>query len=200
MASGGDRNMSSLWRIRAALLFLAGGLVLHQVRYAVAPPDLVREFASAHQYLWWVVPAVGALLFAAIAHWGARLRTPERDVLPRLPGLKAMWAGVAVSLAVAFGLQELVESLIFRGQVLTLDELAGGNGWVVLPLAASIGGVVAVLLEGAVKVQRWAQARGAHPGSPKGSLPAFRPAAVVLVPRASVLARQLAGRAPPAHP
>ena len=190
--------MSSLWRLRAAVRFLAGGLVLHQVRYAVAPDALAREFASAHQYLWWVIPVVGALLFVATAHWAARLRTPGRDVLPRLPGFRAMWAGIAISLAVAFGLQEFVESLVFRGQLLTIDELAGGNGWIVLPLAVAVGGVVALLLKGAVTVQGWAQGRGLA-AAPAGSLPALRPVAPVLVPRASVLARQLAGRAPPAR-
>jgi hypothetical protein len=190
--------VSALWRIRAGILFLAGGLLLHQARYAIAPPDLVREFAPAHRYLWWLVPVVGTLLFVATTHWAARLRTPSRDRLPRLPSVRILWAIVAAGLAVAFGVQEFVESLIFRDQVLTWAELAGGNGWVVAPLAVAVGGVVAVLLKGAVRAQRWALGRRTPPVPGRGSLPAARPSVVVLVPRASVLARQLAGRAPPA--
>jgi hypothetical protein len=190
--------VSPLWRIRAGILFLAGGLLLHQVRYAVAPADLAREFATAHRYLWWLVPVVGTLLFVAAVHFAAHLRTPERDRLPRLPSVRALWAVVAPALVVAFAGQEFVESLIFRDQLLTWAELAGGNGWVVLPLAVAVGGVVALLLKGAVKAQRWALGRHAPSTSGRGSRPAVRPSAVVLVPRASVLARELAGRAPPA--
>jgi hypothetical protein len=189
--------VSGVWRLRAAILFLAGGLLLHQVRYAIAPADLVREFAPAHKYLWWLIPVVGTLLFVATTHWAARLRTPDRDRLPQLPSVRVLWAMVTAGLVVAFGAQEFVESLIFRDQVLTWAELAGGNGWVVLPLAVAVGGVVAVLLKGAVKAQRWALGRHVPSASGRGSLPAVRPSAVVLVPRASVLARELAGRAPP---
>jgi hypothetical protein len=191
--------MTRVWWFRAALLFLAGELVLHQARYAVAPADLVREFAPAHRYLWWVIPVVACLLIVAAAQWGARLRSPDGDALPELPPARALFAGLAVLLLAAFGVQEFTESLIFRDQTLTFGELAGGNGWVAVPLAASIGGVIALLLKGAVNVARWARERFAAVHRGRGSAPAFRPAAVVLVPRASVLAWELAGRAPPAR-
>jgi hypothetical protein len=192
--------VSRVWRVRAALLFLVGELIVHQGRYAVAPPELVREFAPAHRYLWWAIPVAGALLFLAIGHWCARLRRrPERDPMPRLPGVRAMGAAVAVALLAAFGLQECAESLIFRGHLPAAGELAGMNGWVTLPLAAAMGGVIALLLKGAVRVLRWAQARSAPAARSRGRRGHLAPPAVHLVPSSSVLARWLAGRAPPAR-
>jgi hypothetical protein len=190
--------MTRVWWIRAGLLFLVGWLVLHQVRYLVAPDAIVRTFAPAHAYLQWLIPSVGALTLVGFGHWCSRLRAPDRDTVPELPSARAIWAVSAVAVLVAFGLQECTESLLFRGHLPSAYELAGGNGWLLAPLAAAIGGVIALLLKGAARALRWAQERSAATAGAIG-VPARRLPTVVLVPRASVLARQLAGRAPPAR-
>jgi hypothetical protein len=187
--------MSRLWRLRAAVLTLAGALLVHEGRYLFAPPEHEHALAAAHTYLGWLVPTAGALLFLAFAQVAARIgRVRGEDV--RLPGVGALWVGAAGCLLSVFLVQECAEGFIAHGELPLLGDILGAGGWVAVPLCAAVGGLVALLLAGAARVLRWAIARRS---TPRRRLGAVRTRAVVaLVPRASVLARRLAGRAPPA--
>jgi hypothetical protein len=183
------------WRGKAAALALAGALGVHHARYALVPPEHLHEYSAAHAYLPWVVPVAGALLFLAAAQLALLVRRAEGAAA--LPGVRALWLAATFTLLLAFGAQEVLEGLAAHGQAPGLGELLGEGGWVVLPLAALAGGLIALLLRGAEHVVRWALAR-------RRADRRRAPVAVVRIrvasrraPRTSELARFLAGRAPP---
>jgi hypothetical protein len=187
--------MSRLWRLRAAVLTLVGALGVHEGRYLFAPPEHEHALADAHAYLGWVVPLAGALLFLAVVQVGVRIGRPEGE--GTLPAARALWLGATASLLTVFGAQECAEAFLSHGHLPLLADVLGAGGWVAIPLCIAAGGLVALLLKGAAEVLRRALARRA-PRRPPVATVCPRAHAAVLVPRASVLARQLAGRAPPA--
>jgi hypothetical protein len=170
----------------------AAAFALHQLRYLVAP--VAGSEPSEHAYIP-IAAGVVVLLFAVAAGELALRVAGARDdgtaeAEPR--AFWVVWLVSSVGLTAIFAGQELAEALLAGGPV--LDPLAGGGLWV-LPLALVLGGLVALALRlagvavlGAVR--RQARRRGRPGAVPR---PRWRPAG----PAASVLARNLAGRAPP---
>ncbi len=187
--------MDRSWRLRAAVLTLAGVLAVHHGRYRFAPPEHAHALAGVHGYLGWLTPVAGALLFLATVHFAARLADPGRS-RPRLPGVRTLWAAAGAALLTVFGAQECVEHALVDGHLPTFAELLGSGGWTAIPLAALAAGAIALLLRGAAAALRWAVARRrARPRRAPWAPPA--PAAPVLPAPRKVLARRLAGRGPP---
>jgi hypothetical protein len=189
--------MTVAWRLRAGVLTLVGALAVHQARYAIAPPHHAHEQAT-HAYLSWAMPLVGALLFLAIAQLAVRVCRAYGDAAPELPGARLLWLAASASLVSVYVVQETVEMTVAHGHVPHLAEVLGDGGWVAVVLAASVGWVLALALRGAASVVRWALARAARRDARRTSGARLAPATPRLVPRGSVLACFLAGRAPPA--
>ena len=185
-----SRAMSGPWRARAAVLVLIGSLAVHQGRYlAFSRPD-----DHAHAYLEWLVPALTALTFVLLAEFAARLAL-TRPEPPTLPSRARLWLLATVALLAIFGAQETIEGVAAHGAWPSPLELAADGGWTAAPLALAVGGLVVLLLAGAASIA----ARVARRREPRHRAPrsAARPHLPLLAPPASVLARRLAGRAPP---
>lgn len=185
--------MTGIWRLRAAVLTLAGVLAVHDGRYLFATPE--HALATAHVYLPWLVSAAGMLLFFAVAQLAANLGRPGGRA-PELPRVRTLWLIATMTLLCVFGAQESLETAFAYGRLPELADVLGSGGWAAVPLAVAAGGVIAVLLRSAATVVRWASTRAR---SPVGRTPVALevPCAPLLTPRGSVLARCLAGRAPP---
>ena len=188
--------MTAVWRLRAALLTLVGVLGVHEVRYLFATPRHEHPLAAAHAYLTWLTPLAGVLLFLAIAELAARLARRSEGAA-RLPRGRTLWLASTVALLSVFGLQESLETLFTHGGLPQQADLVGHGGWTVLPAALAAGAAIALLLRGAARLVRWISSSRRSPASGRAPV-AARPRAVVLAARTSVLARRLAGRAPPA--
>jgi hypothetical protein len=172
--------------------------VLHQLRYALGYAGdgghaLERH---GHGYMELVVPLVAVLMALAGGRFIARLAEVRRGCRPavwsRPPG--RLWIAATLALLAIYAGQELVEGAVAAGHPAGLAALAAGGGWWAIPLAAALGLAVALLTRGA-DVALAAAAR-------RAPLPRSRPAnfAAILrpdLPRGRVLARHLAGRAPP---
>lgn len=188
--------MTGIWRLRAAVLTLVGAIVVHQARYLLAPPTHDHQLVSAHGYFTWLMPLAAALLFLTLAQFAVWMRRAEGGDADGLPSVGALWVGASVSLLTVFGVQETLEVTAAHGQLPTLTELGAAVGWQVLPLAMAAGGVLALMLRGAAHVAAWAVRRHRHPARPRAQV-VLLPRPPVVVSPACVLARFLAGRAPP---
>ncbi len=185
------------WRLRAAVLTLVGVLGVHHGRFLFATEEHEHELAGVHVYLTWLAPAAGVLLFLAVTQLAAHLGRLDHRSAPRLPRARTLWLWSVVTLLGVFCAQECVETLLAHGHLPEVAELLGGGGWTVLPLSVAAGGAIALLLRAAATVVGWVLGRAARRRR-SVARPALPPRAPGLAPRASVLARRLAGRAPPA--
>jgi hypothetical protein len=187
---------SAAWRVRAGALVLAGALAVHELRYALVARD---ADAHAHAYLSWLGPFLCGVLVLAVAEFALRLagRRVEGQ-LPPAPRFGSRWAAFAVLLVAIFAVQETIEMLWAHGSIDLQAAVIAHEGWLALPLAIVVGAAAAALLRGA-------RALVARLGAGRR---AARPRTVALPPRhrrgwlppGDVLARNLAGRAPPRLP
>jgi hypothetical protein len=190
---------SRLLPLRAGALLTSAALALHELRYLVAyGHHSQRALAEqGHAYLGVVHALAGALLAVAAGAFLARVaharQTGAGEATP--PRFAALWLGAAAALVAIYSGQELLEGLLASGHPAGLGALTAHGGFVVLPLALLLGGAVALGLRGASALVS-AMARRARRSRPRSSISPV-PAAVHLQPPASVLARHLAGRAPP---
>ncbi len=170
----------------------AAAFALHQLRYLLAPAG--GSESSEHAYIP-IAATVVVLLFAVAAGELALRVAGARDegtaeAEPRAPW--AVWLVAAAGLLAIFTGQELIENVLAGGPV--VDPLAGGGIWAV-PLALMLGGLVALALRLAgVAVLGAVRRRSARSPRPGAVAPPRRRASS---PAASVIARYLAGRAPP---
>lgn len=186
--------MSGIWRARATVLTLVGALVVHHSRFLFATEVHEHALAGVHAYLSWLVPLAGVLALLCAVELLARFGR-EAPGPVQLPRMRVLWTTVAVVLLNVFAGQESVETLLAHGHLPTLGELLAGGGWTAIPFAILAALAIALLLRGAAAVVRWiAHRRRAVRRQPPATA---RPAVVDLRARGSVLARWLAGRAPP---
>jgi hypothetical protein len=188
--------VTGIWRLRATVLTLVGALVVHQGRYLLAPGAHDHALAGAHGYLAWLMPLAGTLLFLTavqLAVW-VRRRSGGGE-LPDLPPAGALWLTATLSLLSVFAIQESAETFLTHGYLPTLGELLAHGGTAVVALAGVVGGLLALALKGAAAVIR----RALREPRARRPLPAPRavPPTPFLAARTCVLARFLAGRAPP---
>jgi len=176
--------------LRAAALLAAGSLVVHELRFMAGYGS--DGAVSGHGYLAWLAPLVALALAAGCGAWLSRIGRGDGHHRRTLT-----WLGATASLLVTYTAQETIEALAAPGHP---GPLAHG-GWIAAPLALAVGGAIALMLRGARAADR-AAAVAARPWSPltaawTAALDFARPAAAPLAPRPRVLARRLAGRAPP---
>jgi hypothetical protein len=187
--------------LRLPALVVAAALALHQLRYLVGYGGGSGE-ALAHQghgYLMFAEMAAGVLLALGagllLTRISAARRTGTSEAAPR--SFTALWLGAAATLLAVYAVQELLEGLGASGHPEGLAALVGHGGLVAVPLALVLGAFVALFVRGAHALVAAAAARGSRAGVRRAPLqPA--PRETRKVPRTSVLARHMAGRAPPA--
>ena len=187
-------------RLRPAALTAAGALSLHELRYLIGSDHGGQALADeGHAYL----PAAGVLVALLLALAGAALaaafaRAHEgRGGGRRSAPFLAVWALASAALLGVYAAQELTEGLLVSGHPGGLDALVAGGGLVAPPLALGLGFLVALALRGAdAAVQVIARRSRAVP-PPRRLASRSRPFAAAVARPSSVLARKLAGRAPP---
>ena len=189
--------MTIAWRFRAAVLALAGVLAVHHGRYLFASPAHEHELAGAHTYLAWLTPVAGGLLFLVVAQLAGALARLQHEGAPRLPSARSLWFAATATLISVFLAQECLETVLVHGRLPELAEILSAGGWTALPFAGAAAAVIALLLRGAAAAVRWALSRHER-RTPAPVRLVAAPRSPVLVPRGSLLARRLAGRAPPA--
>jgi hypothetical protein len=144
-------------RLRGALLLPVCVLAVHQLRYYLAYGSKASAHlaASGHAYLSDVEPfallcvaiALGALLGRLAAAW---LQTPCADGSHR--PLVRVWALCAFTLVALYCCQELIEGMFASGHAAGLAGIFGHGGWIAVPSAALIGGVLALTLRAAQRL------------------------------------------------
>ena len=190
--------MTAIWHLRAALLTVFGTVLVHEGRFMFADAEHGHVREAAHGYLAWLTPALAVVLFLAAVQLVAHLRRrTDEDGVPELPRVRSLWLVGSLALLGAFAAQEFVEASLTSGQLPGFVEVFGPGGWVIVPVAVGVAGGIAVLLQGAVAVVAWALAR-ARPRRRRAIALAAPFFSAARVARTSVLARRLAGRAPPA--
>jgi hypothetical protein len=185
--------------LRIAALLCAGALAVHELRYllvfgAGSGRALARD---GHAYLGVINPLVALVVAGVLAQLmrvGARgARAGARPVTT----FRRSWVQASAALVFIYAVQELVEGQLAAGHPAGLAALDGNGGLLAVPVALAIGAVVALFLREAPGA-----AGRVHPGvaprcmfvTPARDVPA--PAAPAR-PRMPLLARHLAGRAPP---
>jgi hypothetical protein len=184
-------------RIRGGLLMPLCALAVHQLRYYMAfgsgaPRHLAHD---GHAYLSTVEPfallaaalALGALLGALVRTW------PQAS--PRT-SLVRIWAACAAALLAIYCAQELLEGSFASGHPAGLAGVVGHGGWIAVPAAVAIGGMLALTLRIADCLIAFVAARAPRDRAPRGIRPRLSAPGSAdwrLLP----LSGAVAGRAPP---
>jgi len=185
------------WRLRAAVLILAGSVLLHQARFALSPADV----GDRHGYLTWLSPVVAGLVLLLGLEFAVRVArlVSGRATLAEPPRRRMLWPQVSVVLLGVFGVQEAAEFVALHGHGNHdgLSHLLGAGAWLAVPLSLLIGGFIALTIRGADAAVAWAVAARQRPWPQRGVVLAWLVAAEPSRPALNVLAFFLAGRAPP---
>jgi hypothetical protein len=187
--------------LRAGALIAVSALALHELRYLIGYGHGADEAIAAqgHAYLPIAGGLVSLLLALAAAQLARALLAPRRRPggEPRPVPFWLAWALASAALLTVYAGQELTEGLLAAGHPGGLAAVAGHGGLVAVPLAAGFGLLVALALRGArAAIAAVASRRRAAAPRPRPIL--ARPAPGPVLAPDSVIARNLAGRAPPA--
>lgn len=185
-------------RIVVAVYVLVGAFAIHGVRYAIAPATAAER--RAHGYLDALPPLLGGLLALALAVLALHVLRCRQSGDRRLR-FRTRWVLGAAGFLAVYTAQESAEAIIAGAGLPSPSTLLAAGGWVVVPLAILAGAVLAALLRGTevvlAQVARALHAGGERRHHPHCVAPLSRPPAPAPRPRTAVLARRLAGRAPP---
>jgi hypothetical protein len=170
---------------------LLGALVVHELRYVLAGQHADEH---AHAYMGRLVPFVSALLLLAAIEFLARLARRRRVHPDALAAGGVRWLALGTMLLAIFAAQETAEVLLEHGRLDLADSLIVHGGWLGAPLSFAVAAGIALLLRGAnALLARTGHVRVVRTRAPDRDR---------LLPRRSgggvpVIARNLAGRAPP---
>lgn len=190
---------------RLSGLLFAAVLVVHQVRYRLAFGDQTagKLEHTGHGYLTAFVPFCGLALAVGVSWCLLQAAAgPAQGTGHRSMSRRRFWLLASAALLAVFTGQELVEGWTSPGHPGGLTVLVGPGGWMVVPLALALGGVV-TLLAGVVERAERTISRARWSRRPRGVSwgPVERPRVLVegtMLCASEPLARHLAGRGPPA--
>ena len=178
--------------LRAVPLLAAAALVLHELRYAIAPS--VHADEAGHAYLALTAPVVAALLAGAVAGFAVSLARRDVARADDPAGFTRLWISATAVLAATYAVQEVLEGTLAAGHPAGIGALVAHGGWIGFALAPIVGAIVALLLRGAralLVLVSWTQRR------PRARPPRARRPATGPLPGLDPMARHLAGRGPP---
>lgn len=173
------------------MLVLLGALVVHELRYVLAGRPVDQQ---AHAYMGRLMPFACALVVLAAFEFLGRLAL-RRGARARAPAAGGMrWLALSCLLIGIFAVQEAAEMLIEHGRLELADSLIVHGSWLAAPLSFAVAALIAALLQGAkALVARTGTARR-RPVRAREPGRALQRASAAHV---AVIARNLAGRAPP---
>jgi hypothetical protein len=175
--------------MRGSVLFAGGALAVHELRHALAHGSPVED---GHGYLALVAPLLGLALALACLELVVRLARRRPPARRSTGGPLARWLLVSGALLAVYVCQEVVEGAITaHGSA----AVFGQGGWVAVGLALVVGAGICALLRGAEAALACRASRGFLRAAP-GPLRIWQPREAPIF-RFCVLARHLAGRAPP---
>ncbi len=186
--------------LRATAALAVGAFALHQLRYVLGYGGEASDALAAHGhgYLALVMPLIALVVAVAAGQFLAQLAQARTrgEAGGRAGRFGRVWIAAAAVLFATYAGQELLEGAASAGHPGGIEAVVGGGGWWALPLAAAVGLLVAIVMRGADACLASA-ARRCH--SSVRRIPTRSPLlAAVDLPVAHPLARNLAGRAPPA--
>ena len=193
-AGGVTRHKSPLY---TGALLASGAFGVHQLRYLLAYGDDADHAlaASGHKYLSLVEPLIGLLLAFAAGHLLHRIAHTTRRAVPL--ERRRMAVMFAFALIAVFTGQELLEAQLAAGH----GGVFSHGGWIAFPLALAIGGVLSLAVRAAAVATPAAVVRhGLRLGLVRSPLLALAPRPRPVRAPSPLLARHLAGRAPPLLP
>lgn len=199
-AAGASRRPPRGWW--EALVFPAGVLAVHQLRYLLAFGSDAGPALSAQgdRYVATAAIVAGVLVFVSLAVGLMTLlaasRGRETRMVARVP-LWLLWLALTLLLLVGFCALEGLEMALEPHHAAGLTGILGHGGFWSLPAAALVGALMALLVHGgrALLVIASRNPRGRVP-RPRSSWPGRSPAGA---PPCGPMASCAAGRAPPAN-
>jgi hypothetical protein len=181
---------------RTSTLIALGAITVHQLRYLAGYGDAAGHAlrSQGHAYMATLLPLL--LVVAASATLGS-LAVAALGRSPLAARRGAGWAFCTLALLTIFVVQESAEGLLSTGHPAGFAAVVSHGGWIVVPTAALVGRMVAVVIRGLGSTERALSSRAARPvARPAAALGRPRPA-----PRPSLarkpLAFGLARRPPP---
>lgn len=182
-------------------LLAVGAVALHELRYVAAPGAHIHDASVSHMHSHLPLAiAIACMVFvAAVVDFVAALLAAngDRTSVAAPVRLSRAWPAATFALLAVFVVQESLEGALFGGHMAGMHGLFGHGGWSVAIFAPLLGAVIAFLVRGSQKaIELVARKRATRPRrKPARTLP-MRPL-LIAAPRLSLLARNLAGRAPP---
>jgi hypothetical protein len=179
-------------RLRYIALLIAGAFAAHELRFVAGyGHDAGRVLSEpGHEYLPFAAAVALMLLGAAAGQFTLSAVRGRRAASP--PTFTRLWLSSSAALVAIYCTQESLEGAFAPGH-----PVWSHGGWTVVPIALAIGALVAALMHGAshaLTLIAGARRRARMRRTPVlgRRLPSPTP-----VQRAGVIARNLAGRAPP---
>ena len=177
-------------------MIAAGAVAVHQLRYLIGyGGDASRALQDhGHAYMDGLLPVLallaGLTVLGTIAGGLAGARSPTAHRAPAIRVL--LYAG---AILVAFGIQEVLEGVLFAGHPAGFAAVAANGGFVAIPLALVAGWAALMTVRGLASVERRIAVAFAprRPAPARWRVPAWTDA--ILAPAAP--ARCRAARAPP---
>lgn len=186
--------------VRLAGVIAPSALLLHELRYLIGFGHHAHEALAerGHAYLPLAGGVAGLLLALAAAQLIVALDRARRTArAEEPPGLLRIWVVLALALLAVYIGQELLEAALTPGREISAATVLAEGGWSALPLAVAIGALAALIVRGAGR-RLAVVARRARPRPARGSLVIPRRRGAPVLAPVPVIARHLAGRAPPA--
>ena len=169
-------------------LLAAGTLALHELRYTLVPGGATD---AAHGYLAYVGPSVGVVCALALGRLVASAARGEAGPESIASSFGARWLMFATALVGLYAGQEVLEAWLASSDA----DLIAASGWLAVPTAAAVAGLIAVVVRTAERLlaalSRRRSRRRPQPQTRWPTRPGCRRTSV------SPLAGKLASRAPP---
>jgi len=186
--------------LRPLALLAAASIAVHDLRYLLAFGDDAGHVLAdqGHAYMATLSPLVGGLLTIGFARLVLGAAAGASGAPVSRIRARRVWPLAALALLTIFSVQELLEGMFATGHPSGWSGVFGHGGWLAIALSLALGGVVALAMRVAKRLEA---------GAPIVRAPRWiaAPPQVGMVSagerrvRRRLLAQHLAGRGPPAR-
>jgi hypothetical protein len=194
--------MTRRWpALRFVALLAAGSVMVHELRYMAGYGEEANTVMvqQGHSFMPLLEALAAVLIVFAGVCFALSLVRANRDATPaqESPGFLPLWLSASAALGAVYTLQEGIEGAFAPGHPEGLIGVFGNGGWTAFLLALGIGALIGFLLRGAQRVIELVARRAATRPRRSRSYRSYRPRQTPSFGNRDVLARNLAGRAPP---